>query len=140
MDGMTVLLGAGIAIGCATFLVAAFKARRYAVAGSLGVSRQGTQDLRGTAWIALAACGALYAYSSMEFLARLNYEKADQIRRKTTVASLDKKVHVYRNGLMKLHEAVGQAKGGRASLSPDELADHIEAILAEIRQRERKFR
>ena len=137
MDGMTILLGAGIVIGCATFLVAAVKARCYANGISLEAQAKGVRGLRGVAWIGLAALGALYVYTSFAVLARMDEERAELIRNRMIVASLDKKLYVYRDGLQKLQATASRAKGDPATAA---LAKQIETILAEIRERERIFR
>ncbi len=137
MSGLALLLGIGIVIGSATFLVAAFKARAFASATPREASGKAWRDLRGAGWIGLAACGALYAYTSIEFLARLNEQQAEMTRRKTIVASLDQKMSVYRSGLMKLNELVSRDR--QAGMPADQLAARIESILADIRNRERLF-
>ena len=136
MDAVTMLLGAGIVIGCGIFLVGAFKAGSYANGKAPGASANGRRGLRGMAWIALAGCGALYVYTSITVMARLNEKEAELIRRKTIVASLDRKVYVCRDGIKKLQGTVTQARVDPAS---ERLLEHIETILTEVRDRERKL-
>ncbi len=134
MNGMMALVIIGIAAGCATFLVAALRARCYAIGNTIEAPRRREHTLRGMAWLALAALGALFVYTSIEFQARMNERQAELIRRKTIVASQDVKVRLYRDGLLKLQDTVAEAKGNPAS---QDLAKRIEAIVAEIRKRER---
>ncbi len=136
MDWLIILLGAGILIGSGIFLVAAWNARRYANGKTPAASGEGRQGLRGMAWIALAACGALYVFTSIAVLTRLNEKEAELTRRKTMVATLDRKVYVCRDGIKKLQGTVTQAKVDPAS---EQLLEHIETILAEVRDRERKL-
>lgn len=136
MDWLIILLGAGILIGSGIFLVAAWNARRYANGKTPAASGEGRQGLHGMAWIALAACGALYVYTSIAVLARLHEKEADLIRRQTLVSSLDRKVYVCLDGIKKLQGTVSQAKVEPAR---EQLIDHIATILAEVRDRERKL-
>lgn len=140
MDGLTMLVIAGTVFGCTTFLVAAFKARGYAARNAREASRKGSRDLRGLAWIALAACGALYVYTSLEFLARTKESQAEITQRKTIVASLDRQVSIHRDGLRKLQGILSRVKGPSATASPETMVEDIEKILGEVRSRERNFR
>lgn len=140
MDGLMILLSAGIAIGAATFLVAVFNARQYADGNASGVPPQGLWHLRGVAWIVLAACGAFSVYTSLETLAHMKEKEAELTRRKTIVTSLDRTVRVYHAGLQKLEATVIEAKSNPTDVSPERLVDHLERILAEMRQRERASR
>jgi hypothetical protein len=136
MNGVIVLLGAGIAIGFALFLWAVARARRYAD-GRMGEGgRGGLQGLFGVGWITLAACGALYVFTSITVMARLYEKEAEIIRRRTLVTSQDRRIHVYRDGLKKVQRTLSEAKENPAN---QRLASHIERILAEIRERERKL-
>ena len=136
MNGVTVLLGVGILIGSAIFVWAVVKARRYANGKMPKNERGGLQGLLGVGWIALAACGALYVFTSLTVMARLSENDAEIIRRRTLVASQDRKIHVYRDGLKRVQQTLSEAKGNPAN---ERLTSHLEMILAEIRERERKL-
>lgn len=136
MNGMTVLLGVGIVMGCALFSWAVLRAHRYANGKRPENGQRGVQGLVGVGWIALAACGALYVFTSITVMARLTEKEAEITRRRTLVASQDRKIHVYRDGLKKVRQTLSEAKDNPAN---QRLANHIEMILNEIRERERKL-
>jgi hypothetical protein len=133
------LLWIGISMGSGMFILGAFKARDYVERNTISSTTPGLRSLRGMLWIALAACGALQILTSVEVMARVQEKEADLIRRKTLVASLEQKIHVYRKGLKTLQGTMTQAKGAPNRVSPDKLIDDFEAMLAEIRERERKL-
>ena len=134
------LLILGIVVGCATFFVGVLRARSYAQRTLDPAARDGGRSLRGMAWVMLAACGALYAYTSMEFMARLNEKDAELTRRKTLTTSLDRKLRAQHDGLLKLRAAVHELKDSPAGVPPERLAERVEKILSEVRQRERALR
>jgi len=139
MDGLTILMGTGIVIGCAMFILGAVKAKDYVERNALGSTSPGLRSARGMLWIGLAACGALQIFTSIEVMARVKEKEAELIRRKTAVASLEQKVQVYRKGLKSLQSTVQQGKAETARVPSDRLIDEVEAMLAEIRDRERRM-
>ncbi len=140
MDELTVLLMLGIVVGGATFFVAALRARSYVQGSRDPAARNGGISLRGMAWVILAACGALYAYTSIEAMARLNEKDAELTRRRTITASLDRKLRAHHDGLRKLQAAVHEVKGSPADIPPERLTERIERILSEVQHRERALR
>ncbi len=137
---MSLLLMLGIVVGCATLFVAVFRAWSYVDGTGGPAARTGGSSLRGMAWVILAACGALYAYTSIESMARLNEKDAELTRRRTITASLDRKLRAQHDGLRKLQAAVREVKGTPAGVPPERLAERIERILSEVQQRERALR
>jgi len=136
MDGSILMLIAGILIGGALFLGGAYRAYGYATRRPGGSLPPLSHGLPGLAWIALMACGALYVFTSLTFMARLKQTEAELTHRRKIVASLDRKITVYRDGIRKLQGTVAQA---REDADRDPLVQRIETLLAEIRERERKL-
>jgi len=137
MDAFTALLVTGVVVGGATYVVAALKARSYADGRSVPAHGNGMGAVRGLAWIALAALGALFVFTSFEALARVAEEKVELVRRRTIMASQDKTLSIYRDDFKQLQAAAIQARGKPATAR---VAKQIEKILAEIHEREKAIR
>lgn len=134
MDAFTALLVTGVVVGSATYVLAAVKARAYADGNSVTAHGNGLRAVRGVAWIALAALGALFVFTSFEALTRLNEEKVELSRRRNVMAAQDRTLSVYRDGFKKLQATASQARGRPATAR---VAKQIEKILAEIHEREK---